>query len=77
MFSVSPYTFTVHGGSPRGYLFPYFSHKKGADDQMPPLLPPQSETPVKSALDLPEVLPVGNILKMMNLQILQERAVRE
>lgn len=39
--------------------------------------PPQSETPVKSALDLPEILPVGNILKMMNLQILQERAVSD
>lgn len=32
---------------------------------------PQSETPVKSSLDLPEVLPVRNILKMMNLQIMQ------
>lgn len=39
--------------------------------------PPQSETPVKGALDLPEVLPVGNIFKMRNLQILQERAVIE
>lgn len=67
MFSISPYTFTVHGGSPRGSLFPNFSHERGADVQKSP----QSETPVKSSLDLPEVLPVRNILKMMNLQIMQ------
>lgn len=73
MFSISPYTFTAHGGSPRGSLFPNFSHDRGADDQKKP----QSETPVKSALDLPEGLPVGNILKIMNLQIMLKRAVSE
>lgn len=48
LFSVSPYTFTVCGGSPRGSLFPNFSHESGADDPSSPPTP-QSETHMKSA----------------------------